>query len=163
KKIRAVLRLVRPVTGEKTYRHENACFRDASRPLTEVRDAAILIETLDKMTEHFEEPIATSFFADVRKALRDNLRAVRKRVLDGGSALAGVAEPVSQARKRVKGWPDVPNKWSPVGPGLQDVYRRARAAFEDAAADPSVPTLHEWRKQVKYLRYQLEVLRPLWP
>src|SRR5262249_52782214 len=24
-------------------------------------------------------------------------------------------------------------------------------------------TLHEWRKQAKYLRYQLEILRPLWP
>jgi CHAD domain-containing protein len=46
---------------------------------------------------------------------------------------------------------------------LQEVYRRASAAFEDAAADPTVPKLHEWRKQAKYLRYQLEMLRPLWP
>jgi CHAD domain-containing protein len=50
-----------------------------------------------------------------------------------------------------------------VGGGLKDVYRRARAAFADAAADPTIEKLHEWRKQAKYLRYQLEVLRPLWP
>jgi CHAD domain-containing protein len=163
KKVRAVLRLVRPVIGEKRYRRENTCFRDAGRPLTEVRDARILIETLDKLGEHFREHIAGRSFADVRKALQDNLRAVRKRVLDEHNAFAVVAETVSQARERVKGWTDVPDRWSSVGAGLQDTCRQARAAFRDAAADPGVAELHEWRKQVKYLRYQLEVLRPLWP
>jgi CHAD domain-containing protein len=57
----------------------------------------------------------------------------------------------------------VPDKWSSVGAGLQETCRQARAAFREAAADPSVAKLHEWRKQVKYLRYQFEVLRPLWP
>src|SRR5262249_35893706 len=142
---------------------ESTCFRDAGRPLTEVRDARILTETLDKLLEHFQEHIAGRSFADVRKALRDHLHAVRKRVLDEHNAFAVVAETVSQARERVEGWTDVPDKWSSVGAGLQDTCRQARAAFRDAAAGPSVANLHEWRKQVKYLRYQLEVLRPLWP
>src|SRR5262249_21269392 len=55
KKVCAVLRLVRPVIGEAVFRAENACFRDAARPLTEVRDAKILVETLDGLTEHFQE------------------------------------------------------------------------------------------------------------
>jgi CHAD domain-containing protein len=74
-----------------------------------------------------------------------------------------VAEAVRQARGRVKSWADVPNKWAAVGAGLEDVYRRASDAFGDASADPTVENLHEWRQQAKYLRYQLEVLRPLWP
>jgi CHAD domain-containing protein len=163
KKIRAVLRLVRPVIGEKVYRRENICFRDAARPLTEVRDARILIETLDKLLEHFQEHIAGRSFGDVRKALQDNLRAVRKRVLDVHNAFVVVAETVSQARERVKGWTDVPDQWSSLGEGLKDICRQARTAFRDTAADPSVAKLHEWRKQVKYLRYQIEVLQPLWP
>jgi CHAD domain-containing protein len=57
----------------------------------------------------------------------------------------------------------VPNKWSSVGDGLEQVYYQARTSFEAADADPTVATLHEWRKQAKYLRYGLEVLRPLWP
>jgi CHAD domain-containing protein len=99
----------------------------------------------------------------VRKTLQDNLRAVRKRVLDEHHTLVMVAESVSQARERIKGWSDVPDKWSSVGAGLQATCRQAGAAFREAAADPSVAKLHEWRKQVKYLRYQFEVLRPLWP
>jgi CHAD domain-containing protein len=163
KKIRAVLRLVRPVIGEKVFRCENTCFRDAAQPLTEVRDARILIETLDKLLQHFREHITGWSFADVGQALRDNLRAARKRVLDEHNAFAVLAETLSEARGRVKGWTDVPNKWSSVGAGLQDTCRQARAAFRDAAADPAVAKLHEWRKQVKYLRYQFDVMQPLWP
>src|SRR5262249_40911667 len=144
KKIRAVLRLVRPVIGEKFYRRENTCFRDAGRPLTEVRDARILIETLDKLVEHFQEHVVGRSFADVRKALQDNLRAVRKRVLDEHHALIVVTETVSQARDRVKRWSDVPDKWSSMGAGLQDTCREARAGFRDAAAEASVAHLHEW-------------------
>src|SRR5262249_44390377 len=62
-----------------------------------------------------------------------------------------------------KGWACIPNKWTSVGEGLEDVYRRARDAHGDATADPTIEKLHEWRKQTKYLRYQLEMLRPLWP
>ena len=62
KKVRAVLRLVRPVIGEAAYRAENSCFRDAGRPLTEVRDAKILIETLDGLVERFHEHIAGRHF-----------------------------------------------------------------------------------------------------
>jgi CHAD domain-containing protein len=43
------------------------------------------------------------------------------------------------------------------------VYRRAGKAFQDTATEPTVEKLHEWRKQAKYLRYQLEILRPVWP
>src|SRR5262245_25641294 len=163
KKVRAVLRLVRPAIGEKNYRKENTCFRDAGRPLTEVRDAKIFIETLDRLAEHFKEHIVGRSFGDARQGLHDNLRAVRKRVLDEQHAFAVVAEAVRQARGRIKSWADVPNKWAAVGEGLEDVYRRAGDAHADAAADPTVEKLHEWRKQAKYLRYQLEILRPLWP
>jgi CHAD domain-containing protein len=102
-------------------------------------------------------------FADVRKTLQDNLRTVRKRVLDEHNAFVVAAETLTRARERVKGWSHVADKWRSVGAGLRDTSRKARAAFRDAATDPSVPKMHEWRKQIKYVRYQLEVLKPLWP
>jgi CHAD domain-containing protein len=163
KKIRAVLRLVRPMIGETSYHEENICFRDAGRPLTEVRDAKIFIETLDQLAEHFKEHIVGRSFKDARQALQDNLRAVRKWVLDEQNAFDVVAESVRQAQGRIKSWAIVPNKWRGVGKGLEDTHRRAGDAHGDASADPTVEKLHEWRKQAKYLRYQLEVLRPLWP
>jgi CHAD domain-containing protein len=163
KKIRAVLRLVRPMIGTRRYCQENTCFRDAGRPLTEVRDAKIAMETLDQLMEHFQEHVVGRSFRTSRQALQENLRAVRKRVLDEQNAFALVAETVRQARRRLKRWADVPNRWAALGHGLEAVYRRASDAHEKAAADPTVAKLHEWRKQAKYLGYQLEILRPLWP
>jgi CHAD domain-containing protein len=162
KKVRAVLRLVRPAIGAAAYRAENACFRDAGRPLAEVRDAKVLIDTLDKLAEHFQEQLAGRSFDDTREALRANLLETQRRVLDTHDALAAVAKVVRKARRRVKDWADVPGKWWAVGDGLEDGYRRTRDAFRDAVADPTAETLHEWRKQAKYLRHQLEVLRPVW-
>jgi CHAD domain-containing protein len=161
KKVRAVLRLVRPKISPKRYRAENTCFRDAGRPLTEVRDAKILVETLDKLIEHDRQHVSGHSFGAIRQALTDNLDAVRRRVLDEEQACARVGDAVRQARKRVKRWADVPNRWASIGAGLTIVYRRAGAACEAATADLSVDKLHEWRKQTKYLLYQLEILRPI--
>src|SRR5262249_34187472 len=80
KRVRAVLRLARAGVGEKGFQRENTCFRDAARPLTAVRDARILVETLDKLIEHFKEHIAGQSFSDVRKSLQAHLREVRRRV-----------------------------------------------------------------------------------
>src|SRR5262249_22924272 len=145
------------------YHAENTCFRDAGRPLTKVRDAQIFAATLGGVAEHFQEHLDGRSFVDVRKAQQETLRTVRQRVLDEQEAFCVVTATVRQARGRIKGWADVPNKWASVGDGLKGVHRRASHAFRDAAADPTVGKLHEWRKQAKCLRYQLQVLRPLWP
>ncbi|HKN40971.1 MAG TPA: CHAD domain-containing protein [Acidimicrobiia bacterium] len=47
KKLRALLRLVRPELGDDVYRRENRALRDAARRLSPVRDAWVLVETLD--------------------------------------------------------------------------------------------------------------------
>jgi CHAD domain-containing protein len=46
---------------------------------------------------------------------------------------------------------------------LKRIYRNGREAFAVAQADPSQEHLHEWRKQVKYLWHQLQVLQPIQP
>ena len=164
KKVRALLRLIRPKIGEKTYRAKNLYFRDAARPLiTEVRNARILIQTLDTLLRHFKDHVAGRSFGEFRKTLQANLRGVRKQVLKDQNAIAVIGELVRQASERVKGWADVPDRWSSIGQGLVDTYRRAAAAFSKASADTTPETLHEWRKQIKYVFYQLAILRPIWP
>jgi CHAD domain-containing protein len=159
KKIRAVLRLVRPWSGDAAYRRENRAFRDAGRPLTEVRDTKILIETLDKLIEHF----AGRSFDEVREELQADRRAVQRRVLEKEGAEAIVAAAVRAGCRRLEQWTDLPNRWPVVGDGLKQTYKKASEAFAEATADPTDENLHECRKQVKYLRYQLEIMRPAWP
>lgn len=48
KKIRSLLRLVRHVIGEKTYKEENRWFRQAAHQLAGAREAEALLEMFDK-------------------------------------------------------------------------------------------------------------------
>jgi CHAD domain-containing protein len=161
KKVRALLRLVRPELGEKVYKRENACFRDAARPLSEVRDARVLVEALDGLAERSGGNGKS--LGPVRKALQARQRATRRRVLKEEQSPARIAEAAEEARQRVKDW-DIGRKgWAALGTGLKRVYKSGRDAFAAARVEPSVEALHEWRKQVKYLWHQLQVLGPTWP
>lgn len=163
KRVRAALRLVRTALGSRVYDRENAGFRDAARPLTEVRDAKVLIDTLDKLTEHFGEQVDGSALEDVRRGLRAHQREVRRRVLKEDNALEPVKESLEAARERVEKWSVGTRGWSVLGAGLRRVYRSGRDAFAVAQEDPSVENLHEWRKQAKYLWHELQVFQPIWP
>jgi CHAD domain-containing protein len=163
KKVRALLRLIRDGLGSKVYRQENCRFRDAVRPLTEVRDAKILVGALDQLTEHFAKEVSVHVFKGPRQSLLAHLRAVRKRVLQEQDAFASLEVTLGKARQRVKDWTIGQGGWSVLGRGLKRVYQSAYQAYFTALDDPTVENLHEWRKQVKYLWHQLQVLQPIWP
>lgn len=65
KKLRALMRLVRPGIG-KTYGKENAAFRDLARTLSDIRDAQVLAETIDGLAQHAEDEAAVALLEPVR-------------------------------------------------------------------------------------------------
>ena len=69
KKLRAVLRLVRPALGEPSYREQNAAYRDAARLLSSVRDRWMLVETFDALTKRYGTLLAPAAFEPVRAHL----------------------------------------------------------------------------------------------
>src|SRR5262249_47749013 len=129
KKVRAVLRLVQPAISKQKYQNENTVFRDAARPLTTVRDAKILVETVDKVADHFADRVRDQPFPPIRKELLTHQHKVRHQVLDEQHAFAVVETAVREALERLNGWADVPNQWASIGNGVQDVYRQACQAF----------------------------------
>ena len=68
-----------------------------------------------------------------------------------------------RARDRVARWPIREDGWQALRPGLRRIYRRGRADWRAAAANPSAARLHEWRKRSKDVRYVLELLECVWP
>jgi len=163
KKLRALVRLVRPGVGGKLYRRENIAFRDISRPLTEVRDAKILVEALDRTTGGDGSRPGRRSFAKARKELVRRQREIREKVLGEEEAFKAVDSAMKEALDHLDEWTDFRDGWSSMGKGVWRVYRRGRQACAAAIEAATVEHLHEWRKQVKYLRHQLEVLRPLRP
>jgi CHAD domain-containing protein len=161
KKGRADLRLLRKALAPQTYRYENTTLRDVARPLTAVRDARVLMETLERLVEHGGAQAQALDLDRVRRALREEYGEVRQRVLHEGNTLALLEASLRAARARTQCWPIGRRGWSVLGAGLKRVYRNGREAFAVAQEDPSQEHLHEWRKQVKYLWHQLQVLQPI--
>jgi CHAD domain-containing protein len=162
KKARAGLRLVRDAVGAGTYRRDNATLRDASRPLSALRDARILLDVFDELAQSAGPPVRREW-EPLREALEADHQRTRARVLRDKERVRPVVEAVRATRRRAKDWDLKGQGWAPVAAGLRRVYKAGRAAWRRAKAHPTAAALHEWRKQAKYLRSQLELLEPLWP
>jgi CHAD domain-containing protein len=163
KKGRADLRLLRKALGSRTYSSENAALRDVARPLTAVRDARALLDTLDTLVDHSEGQAQALDLDRVRLALRNEYCEVRQHVLHEGKTIESLEASLQAARARAQRWPLGRRGWSVLGTGVKRIYRNGREAFAVAQADPSQEHLHEWRKQVKYLWHQLQILQPIQP
>ncbi len=163
KRLRATVRLARGGIGDDTYRRENTAFRDAGRRLSGVRDASVLIETLNEL----EKASGDVFPTGATAGLRARLEYERKRALDslhGDDALvAAVIGDIDQARTRTAAWTFETRTFDALEPGLRRIYRRGRKAMQRAQADPTNENLHEWRKRVKDLWHAEQILRPAAP
>ncbi len=158
KKARASLRLLRETLGSTAYRRENQALRDAARPLSATRDAKVLTDVLDFMAKKRAIDPASA------EALRGALVRNRKR-LDRQIALhSGVASSRRALRavdRRASQWSFARGDGDRVIVALKRIYRRARRAMATAREERSAETLHEWRKEVKYLWHQLQMLQAL--
>jgi len=157
KKVRAALRLVRGELGNEVYHEENFSFRDAARPLTEVRDAEMLVETWEKLRE-----IAGESYVQIHEALLANREDVSRRVLEGGKVISSVERFAITALKRIPVWAIDHDGWEAIESGLRRVYRAGHRAHLLTERIPSMENLHEWRKQSKYLWHQLQLLESSW-
>jgi CHAD domain-containing protein len=163
KKARASLRLLRPALKSATYREWNAAMRDAARPLSATRDAKVLLDTLRMLGERY--PAQGMHLDEFRRVLNAQRTRTSRDVLgSNGKVLAHSRQLLRKTRTGMERL-SIPrgDDWSSVGTGLKHVYARGRRAMADARKAPDSDAFHEWRKQVKYLRYELEVLEPLWP
>ena len=158
KKLRSVLRLVRDDLGEAVYRSENVRFRDAGRMLSGARDAQVKLETLAALRERFGErlpPDGMALFAHALEGERERLGDPDGEAL----ALDRAAGAIEAGRNGIAEWPLHADEWSLVGPGLKRSYRRGRNRYADLRDGAGDEAVHEWRKRVKDLWYQLRLVR----
>jgi CHAD domain-containing protein len=157
KKIRSALRLIRDAIGDDIWRRENDHYREIARTLSSFRDAEILVEALDGLAARFG-PTAADRFDGLRRQLEEENRASH----DDGSverAMASAGAALAAGRSRLDGLPLDGDGWELIAPGLHRSYRRGRKRLRTVEEDATVTNLHELRKRVKDLWYQLRLIR----
>lgn len=175
KRLRAVLRLIRDELGDQRYRRENELLRNTARLIGSVRDSAVLTTTVVTIRSRFAAHLRRSAFETLESNLNRRHLEARAQLLEDAVALRRVVYALRSARARYRVWPaeaDPRETWrarpaahsfDTMRGGLLRTYRRGRKEMRVAEREPTAHNFHWWRKRVKYLRHQMELLRPMFP
>lgn len=151
KKERSLLRLVRGNLQPGQRRQENSALREAAQGLAGVRDADVVMATLDRLSERFAGQLPAGTFARICEQLTS------ARAMEADNKLRAI-EVLAAIRSRIPEWRLTGGGWDALEGGLTRSYKRGRKAFRLARATGSLEDLHEWRKRVKDLWYQQRLL-----
>jgi CYTH domain-containing protein/CHAD domain-containing protein len=158
KELRGLARLIEPALGRQ-FRPFDRTVRDAARELSPMRDAHALLATFDALLALHDLDGELRTVRDHQASLAGDATAA---VAAGDERIATARTMLVDARDRAQRW-KVPEKFDTLGDGLEATYRRGRIALRRARRDPTDEHLHEWRKSVKYLWYQMRLLREAAP
>jgi CHAD domain-containing protein len=162
KKLRALLRLVRPGLAKSSYRSLNLTLRDAARLLSSTRDRAALLEALSKLRSQTGTSQAPATdFDRIEQLLRGGdeqatAGSQQAALRDAREMLTGVAE-----RFKRDGLGDVDAET--LIAGLRRTYRMGRLQSVVVTTEESAHEFHEWRKHTKDAWYHVRLLSGAWP
>ncbi|WP_339750232.1 CHAD domain-containing protein [uncultured Rubinisphaera sp.] len=162
KKIRGLLRLVRPALGD-TYQVENRWFRDKASEFSEIRDAEVLLETSQSLRKHAHNEVPSTYFHQIDALLRERQSVVMDEH-EGrlATTLIKLSDELRSARERIEDWVLEETSFSAIQGGFKKTYQRGCHMLQDVLEVGSDEVWHEWRKRTKYHGYHLRLLRNLW-
>jgi len=155
KRLRAILRLVRPGIGETIFEQENARLRKAAHRLSLARDRQVARRTLLalSLSNKHEQEAAATVLAGL-EAATDPETSIEQ-------AIRRVASNLQQTRRNLHRLRIAETDWNIVEAGLRAVYRQGRRRMMIAFADGADEAFHKWRIRVKNLYYELQLLEPV--
>jgi CHAD domain-containing protein len=160
KKARSALRLARRPVGGRTYRAEMRALRDVGRELSGSREADVMVQTLDKLTDRAVGRIPKTGLKTLRAQLAEQAQRSRAGATRNRAVLARRLEEIDE---RAQAWPLDGCDWPAVRKAMRRSYRAGRRGLGAIEQDPTTEGLHEWRKRVKDLWYHQRLVRDLWP
>jgi len=159
KLLRSLLRLLRPALGKHGFEHDDGALRQAHHLLAEARQAGAMNDTIKKLAS----------FARGKKlgidltALPHLVETPTPEVGELGPRLTLAADKAAELLRRADRWRLPKRDVSLFVRGMRDCYAKGRKALARGFAERDIEVLHEARKAVIQLRYQLDMLSPLWP
>jgi len=161
KKVRSLLRLARPGMKAAPRRAANGALREIAAQLADVRDADVMIETVEALHDRFAGQVPARAFSVVRR--RFETAATQSRWNADAAISDDVVAALDAQRHAVAGWPVDRCDRAALAEGAAVAYARGRDELRAARERPTVEALHEWRKRVKDLWYHARLLEEAWP
>ena len=162
KELRGLMRLVRPSLGA-DFKRSNRAVRDAAEQLSSLRDAQALLATFADLREAADgDGHQGPDFDSIERAQADKAADAAQAIGIDDPRLQRAHAELSEVREGVAGW-ELPDGFDGVAEGLEATYGRGRRGLRRARRKTTDERMHEWRKAVKYLWYQMRLLEPTAP
>ncbi|SIS79578.1 CHAD domain-containing protein [Neptunomonas antarctica] len=158
KRIRALLRLLGNTFGKRRLKKENRRFRDMARLFALHRDEDAQLETFERLTPRLIDTFPEVDFQQCRAVLisrqhkaveqsvKQQTKSAQKMLVKARKAIA--AAPLNVTHQQLR-------------KHFIQTSKQARHAFTLAVNDPVEDHFHEWRKCIKDLLYQSELLKKI--
>jgi hypothetical protein len=159
KRLRALLRLIRPGLAEAVYRREVERLAGIGRLLSGARDLFVMQQTLGKLESRFGA-MPNGGAERLRKLLVQGHSRSRR---SGTDSRRQALLRLDQARRLFSGKATADITLEHVVDGLETAYRKARKAFRQAYKEPSDESFHAWRKKVQLHWRHMALLSRCWP
>jgi hypothetical protein len=160
KRLRALLRLVRPGLPDSTYKREANRIAGVGRLLAGARDQYVMRETLENLDGRF---------AGLPKRIAKQLT----KLMANGTGGKGLSRSSPERRRALESLAHTRRFFTSlekrdiaiehVAAGLERSYKRARRAFREAYEKPADEAFHEWRKAVQQHWRHMQLLSGGWP
>lgn len=130
--------------------------RRANRTLSGLRDATAMIETFDQIARAHRALLPRAVIAAVKRQLESHKLEVEQDAK--GRPWRDVRREVRRTEGRADRWRPSHAEFGALAPGLHASHRRGRQAMQRALRKENADDFHEWRKQIKTLRYGLQLI-----
>lgn len=158
KRLRALLRLVRPSLGESAYKAANGAFRDIGALFAGDRDRHVLRTVAQSCAESMGARYRKAFAAVEQSLAAPPVEppAAAARRKDALARLAAMRRKISRLALE-------PDRFATIAAGLELSYRRGRRQLRRAYAHPSDEAFHDLRKAIQQQWRHMQVLQRAWP
>jgi CHAD domain-containing protein len=160
KEWRALMRLMAPfIADSMRWRHEA---RDHARTLAQARDGAAALNAFDALIDKGNLVLSTRSSETIRARL-EALRSGEERSGLTPMLRDAIIAWLDVAASAVEMWPLDTLEFAAVAQQLAKSYRSARNQIPADWITANGEDLHTLRQRVVTLRYQMELVEPLWP
>jgi CHAD domain-containing protein len=161
KRLRALLRLIKPALDKKTFRANEDQLKEIGRSLSGARDIQAMLECIVRLEaaepEAAQEPVGIAL-----KRQLEILQADAERPLPGKSG-TGLRKQLRLVRKAFAGFKIEADGADIIFTSIRKDYAAARDAFHHAYEADRDEAFHEWRKLVQRHWRQLLLIEAGWP
>jgi CHAD domain-containing protein len=159
---RAYLRLIEPFLDAEDHEWRTEA-RDMARLLAGARDAQAALDAVADMEHH---TASHRLSAKSWETIVNKLEDLRSHAETAGltpSLRKKFSAALDRVEMRIERWPLDDVTFGDVAENLSEGYRRARHLMPEDWRAASALELHELRQRVVVHRYQMEIVKPLWP